>query len=158
MSSRPVSSFETTIVYPRDIGRRDISRRPISRPRPTFARRIRLAHPSFGDTTPRTRALTRTFRDAPIARLRLRWPERTRPRFHHRSVAIAVLAILQPLGVAAVRTRNSQRHGVRASVRSNTKGIKHADLDFAHRLRADLAQFRLQSRLIQNAHLMAQRH
>ena len=31
----------------------------------------------------------------------------------------------------------------RASVRLNTQRIKHADFDFAHRLLADLAQFRL---------------
>ena len=42
--------------------------------------------PHLATQRPRTRATTRSFRDAPIARLRLRWPERSRPRFHHRSV------------------------------------------------------------------------
>ena len=71
--------------------------------RPALASRS-IVSSRFGNTTPRTRALTRTFRDAPIARLRLRLTGRTRPRFHHPSVSIAVLAILQPLGVVAVRT------------------------------------------------------
>ncbi len=78
-------------------------------------RRVRLAHAPFGNTTPRTRATTRSFRDAPIAPLRLRLRVRSRPRFHHPSVSIAVLAILQPFDVAAVRTPRTKAIARRAN-------------------------------------------